>query len=164
MVVVNRHRIWTLALLLAGLLACSRSTPAESHDASAPPSVGFGTVMADIARRFELVGRALVAGRYELADYELGEISEQFDEELPHASLPKEGHPEVLPALVTDFTKTAVPDLQKGISTHDHDQSFAAFARMANKCNACHQASGHGFIEVPTVAGRSVPNTDPVGH
>ena len=32
--------------------------------------------MADVARRFELFGRAATAGRYELAAYQLDEIGE----------------------------------------------------------------------------------------
>lgn len=118
--------------------------------------------MADVARRFELVGRASAAGRFELAEYELGEIEEQFAETLPHASLPKEGHPEVLPKMVSAFVETNLPDLRRAITTRDRAQTAAAFERTAAACNGCHQASGHGFIEVPLVAGRGVPNTDPV--
>lgn len=59
---------------LAVVAGCSRE-PAPSA-----PAIGYGTAMADIARRFELFERAAAAGRYELADYQLGEIEEQFTE------------------------------------------------------------------------------------
>lgn len=123
-------------------------------------TVSYGTAMADVARRFELLGRAINAGRYELADYQLGELEEQFSDTLPHATLPKEGHPEVLPELASAYPQTSLADLRRALVTHDPAQLTAAFERAATACNACHRASGHGFIEVPTTPGRSIPNTD----
>lgn len=118
--------------------------------------------MVDVGHRFEVLGRAADSGRYDLADYELGEIEESFEEALPDADPPKEGHPEVLPALVSAFAKTTIPDLKHAIASHDRTAIAAAFEKTATACNACHKASGHGFIEVPLVLGKSVPNTDPV--
>jgi hypothetical protein len=145
------------------LAPCSRAAQ-EPHGRATQtePRIGYGTTMSDVARRFELLGRAASAGRFELADYELGEIEEQFEETLPHAEPPREGHPEVLPALVTAFLRTSVPDLRHALSAHDHAQVVAAFERTATACNGCHRASGHGFIAVPVVAGHSTPSTDPV--
>jgi cytochrome c553 len=145
------------------LLACSR----PAHDAAREPAeatapIGYGTVMADVARRFELFGRAATAARFALADYQLGEIAEQFEESLAHAAPPREGHPEVLPALAHAFLATNLPDLRRALAARDHTQVAAAFERTATACNGCHQASGHGFIEVPRVAGHGIPNTDPI--
>lgn len=155
--------VLVVALSAFGIVACSRPSGEEHRSpAVSAPAIGYGTVMADIARRFELFGRAFAAGRFELAEYQLGEIDEQFTEALPHASAPKEGHPEVLPALVSDFAQTHVADLRRALATRDRAQITAAFERTATACNGCHKASGHGFIEVPTAPGQSVPNTDPV--
>jgi cytochrome c553 len=118
--------------------------------------------MAEVARRFELFGRATSAGRFELAEYQLGEIEELFVETLPHAMPPREGHPEVLNAMASAFAQSTVVDLRRGMATRDGPQVTAAFERAATACNACHQASGHGFIEVPTLPGRSIPNLDPL--
>jgi cytochrome c553 len=151
--------VWMLALLAA----CSRtSSSARREPTEAPPGIGYGTVMADLARRFELLGRASTARRFELADYQLGEIAELFEETLAHASPPREGHPEVLPAMAHAFFQTNVPDLRRALATQDRAQAAAAFERTATACNACHQASGHGFIEVPLIAGQPVPNTEPI--
>jgi hypothetical protein len=118
--------------------------------------------MADVARRFELLGRAATAGRFELADYRLGEIAEQFEKTLPQAAPPREGHPEVLPPMDSAFLQANVPDLRRALAARDRTQIAAAFERTAAACNGCHQASGHGFIEVPLAAGQSIPNTDAV--
>lgn len=139
------------------LAACQHT----SHDERAEPT-GYGTAMADVARRFELVGRAATAGRFELAEYQLGEIVEQFEETLPRAAPPREGHPEVLPPMRDAFLKSTLPVLQRALATRDRVQIAAAFASTATACNGCHQASGHGFIQVPLGAGHSVPDTDPV--
>jgi hypothetical protein len=146
-------------LSAALLIACSRADAGRGPPAS---EFGYGSVMADVAHRFELLGRAAGSGRSELAQYELGEIAEQFEKKLPFAALPRDGHTDVLPKLGAEFLRTNVPDLRRALATHDRGQVADAFARTASACNECHEASGHGFIEVPLVAGRSVPNTDPV--
>lgn len=146
------------ALAVSFVAACSR----KDEPRPPPPRVSYGTVMADVGRRFEVLGRASNAGRYDLADYELGEIEESFADALPDADPPKEGHPDVLPALVSSFTTTTIPELRKAIAAHDRAAIAAAFEKTATTCNACHQASGHGFIEVPLTAGKSVPSTDPI--
>jgi hypothetical protein len=141
---------------LACFACCSR--PA----AEPAPRTSYGSAMADVGRRFELLGRAANAGRFELAEYQLGEISEQFEDTLPRASPPKEGHPEALPPLALAFLRSEVPALRRALAARDPSQTAAAFEHVASACNACHQASGHGFIDIPGVAGRSVPSTDPV--
>lgn len=135
--------------------------PPRDHEASERD--GYGEVMAGVGRRFELVGKAAQAGRYELAAYQAREIGEYFDDVLPKAKPPADGHPEVLEPLVGAFGKANLPELQQAIETHDQTQIATAFRKTADACNACHQSSGHGYIEVPTVPGRSVPNVDPIG-
>jgi hypothetical protein len=157
------HRaISALALLSLTMLGCSRPSTEKDREAASSPVMGYGTAMADVARRFELFGRASSAGRFALAAYQLGEIEEQFSETLPHAAPPKEGHPEVLPAMASAFVQTNIPDLRRAVTARDSARTAAAFERTATACNRCHQASGHGFIEVPLAAGRAIPNTDPV--
>lgn len=85
-----------------------------------------------------------------------------FTAALPHASPPREGHPEVLPTHIGAFVQTNLPDLRRSIAAKDRGQIAEAFSRTAAACNGCHRDSGHGFIEVPNVPGRSIPNTDPV--
>ncbi len=117
--------------------------------------------MSEIGRRFELFGRAAMASRWELADYELGEIEEALGT-LDHASLPKEGHPEVLSGLLQSFRDAELPALKKASADRNPTTFADAFGHAAKACNECHHASGHGFIDVPTLAGRPIPNTDPL--
>jgi len=150
------HRLFVLSLATALLFSC----PKPGGEAAAP-QVTYGSVMADISRRFELLGKASASGRWELASYELGEITEQFKTVLPHASKPREGHAVVLPAMESSFLDKGVGGLERALRVKDPAQVKTAFAEAATQCDACHQASGHGFIQVPTELGKSIPVTDP---
>lgn len=126
------------------------------------PSVPYGTVMADVARRFEQLGRASVAGRFELAEYQRGEIAEQFEEVLPRAVPPRDGQLDLLAAMAKDFRRGNLVELRRALEAHDRARAEVAFARAATACNSCHRASGHGFIEVPAQIGHPIPSTEPV--
>jgi len=69
------------AALLAGLAVACRADP--------PPR--YGQAMHEIGRRFEVLGRAAAAGRYELARYELDELNEVVEDDLPRAKAPQVG-------------------------------------------------------------------------
>ena len=144
-----------LASLLFALVvvSCSRSQQARP---------GYGAVMAEIGQRFELAGRAAVAQRFELASFEVDEMRERFEGDLPRADLPKEGPTTELPGMADAFVKAHPPELAKAAKAKDEHAFAEAFQRAAAACNACHQASGHGFIQVPSVPGKSVPDLDPL--
>jgi len=118
--------------------------------------------MAEVGQRFERAGRAASAGRFEFADFEAGELGELFDEDLPRAELPKEGSSATLAAQDVAFAKAYPDRLKKAAGARDLVAFRVAFRDAALACNACHQASGHGFVEIPTEIGKPVPNLDPV--
>lgn len=118
--------------------------------------------MAEIGQRFESAGRAAVAHRFELAAFEIGELDEALSGDLPRAELPKEGPSAQLPAMAKEFGGTHPPALVKAAEQHDGAAFAAAFARAAAACNACHAASEHGFIEIPSIPGKSVPDFEPL--
>jgi hypothetical protein len=142
----------------AVLAGCTKTAPAP--DAS--PAPRYGAVMVEVARRFELAGRAMNANRFELAAFEIGELGELFDQDLPRAALPKEGSPAALPGMASAFVKTNVPQLANAAKAKDGKAFGDAFERAAAACNACHQGSGHGFIQVPSAPGKTIPDLDPV--
>lgn len=162
-------RLASLAPAIALVVACSR--PAGSSDAkgaapSSSASAGekprYGAVMAEVGRRFELAGRASAAGRFELAQFEVGEIGELFEGDLPRADLPKEGPTTALPALAKTFLDIHVPALERAATARDRAAFATAFEQAATACNGCHATSGHVFIEIPTVPGAVVPRLDPL--
>lgn len=118
--------------------------------------------MGDVGRRFELLGRAATAGRWELARYQLGELEEVFEGTLPHAEPPHEGPTASLQPMRAEFLRSELPPLRRALASRDRQGFAAAFARAAGACDGCHRASGHGFIEVPTTPGVPVPRLDPL--
>ena len=159
------------SVALALLAGCSRDAPSSAASASAsasaldaapPPGPSLGDVMAQVGRRFELTGRAVVANRFELAEFEAGEIEELFAEEVPRAELPKEGPTAHIQGMAKAFLDSNAPDLKKAAALHDPRSFATAFARTATACNACHAASAKAFIQVPLLPGKPVPDLDPV--
>jgi cytochrome c553 len=123
---------------------------------------GFGEVMLQVGRRFELAGRAASANRFELAAFEVGELEELFENDMPRASLPKEGPTAQIPALTKAFLDSVPPELAKAATSKDQAAFAAAFQSAAAMCNACHESAAKGFIQVPSVPGQSVPVLDPL--
>lgn len=122
----------------------------------------LGDVMVQVARRFEIAGRAASANRFELAEFEAGEIQELFETDVPGAELPKEGPTAQIPAMAKAFLATSAPELKEAAASKDRAAVATAFQNVAGACNACHKASGKAFIQVPSEMGKAVPDVDPV--
>jgi hypothetical protein len=121
----------------------------------------YGELMTEVGRRFELMGRAAQAGRWELAAYELHEIEEIF-EDLPEARPPDESRNVDLATMARTFAQAHPPALEAAIRTRSATALSAATAAAASACNQCHEASNHKFIEIPATPGAPVPRLDPV--
>jgi hypothetical protein len=118
--------------------------------------------MVEVGRRFEIAGRAAAANRFELAEFEAGELGELFENDVPGAELPKEGPTAHIPALAKAFLETSPPELKKAAQSKNARAFGDAFAHAAAACNGCHQASAKGFIQVPSVPGKGVPELEPL--
>jgi hypothetical protein len=140
---------------LSAAAACSREPPPA-------PKTGLGNVMVQVARRFELAGRAAVANRFELAEFEAGEIQETFENDVPGAELPKEGPTAQILPLAKAFLETNAKELHDAAEKKDRAAFDAAFQRAAAACNTCHEASAKAFIHVPSEPGKPVPDVEPV--
>ena len=143
---------------IAVCVGCTK--PADAPAAAAPQGKHFGDIMSEVGRRFERAGRAVVAGRWELAGYDLGEIDELFAD-IPDAIMPEDVTIDVRP-IAKAFVDTHPAELKKAIAAKDRAAFEAAFARAAGACNGCHQTAKRTFIEVPTKVGVAVPVIDVV--
>jgi hypothetical protein len=126
------------------------------------PQLRYGELMSEVGHRFETMGRAVKAHRYELAAFELDELEEVFDEDLPHAERPKVPTEVNLDGLADAFRKTHPPELDDALKAHNQAAFAKAFARAAETCNGCHKVTGHPYIEVPGTPGSAVPRMDPI--
>jgi hypothetical protein len=122
----------------------------------------YGALMAEVGIRFERMARADIAGRFELAEFERGELAEIFEEDLPRAEPPRESAGVDLNGVAEAFRETNLPGLQKAIESRDARAFREAFALASETCNGCHRTSGHAFVEIPEQPGQPVPRLDPV--
>jgi hypothetical protein len=159
----------TVLMLVVPMLAssCSRddTRPASggvvvAAPPSAPARVSLGNVMVQVARRFEIAGKAAVGRRYELAAFEAGELEELFESDVLDAEPPKEGPTAQIPAMAKAFLATNAPELKRAAASGDTKAFTLAFERAAAACNACHSASAKGFIQIPAIPGASVPEVE----
>jgi len=137
------------------------SGPSSSMMVGMTSGLRYGPLMVEVARRFELAGRAFESRRFDLAKFEVDELGEIFHDDLPHAEPPPESAGVNLAGVVDAFAKTNLPDLEAAVASHDRQRFDAAFRRAAETCNGCHKTSGHPFIEVPDAPGRAVPVIGP---
>jgi hypothetical protein len=114
--------------------------------------------MTQVGHRFELLGRAMQAKRWDLAGFELGELRETFDD-VPTAELPHDVKADI-PQLAKGFVPVIEAALQDAVTKRDPAGAATAFATASQACNGCHQASGRKFIEIPDKLGESVPRLD----
>lgn len=149
-----------LALLALLAAACSPDKPAD--DAPLEGTVRIGAVMMETGRRFETAGRASAAGRWELAEYEVHEILELFEADMPRALLPGECNDEIADRMFEELDRTQLAELRQAAHERDEQAFRARFARVAASCNGCHAACQVAFVEIPVEPGSAVPRLDPV--
>lgn len=151
-----------VGLTILSAMGCNRGESLRDEPvASQVYRPRYGALMSEVGRRFELLGRAAVARRWELAAFELHELEEVF-EELRTAELPHQKGDADLRGLEEAFINTYPPELKAALSARDSAVFTEAFGNAAATCNGCHKASAHGFIEVPAEPGAAVPRLDPV--
>ncbi len=144
------------------VVACGAPEPAPappSPPEPAPPVAAprrFGELMAEVGHRFERVGRAGQAGQWELAAYDLTELEEVFEGDVPSAVVP-EDVPADVHALSQTFAESSLPPLAQAVASRDAAAFSLAFAATGAACNECHATADHGFILIPTEPGLSVP-------
>ena len=121
---------------------------------SGPPK-RYGPIMVAVARRHEMLGRALAAGRWDLAGYAVEELGEDI-EELPLALPPHDARVDPLP-IARGFYEGPLRALTAAVATRDARVAREAWQATSRGCNGCHQAVGKGFIVVPETPGDAVP-------
>lgn len=158
-------------LILLAFASCSSSSsppptaavvPATPATVTvAPAARRFGDAMSEVARRFDRAGRAVEAGRWDLADYDLGEIEEVFEQDIPHAERPPDVPVDPTP-IAAAFAANALPALQKSVATRNPAAFARAYADASAACNGCHAAAAKKFIVIPSTPGIGVPDLSPL--
>jgi hypothetical protein len=132
------------ALLAAAVLgvgiACAQdgSKPSEAFADEAGTSPRLGDIMVQQQMRHIKLWFAGDAGNWPLADYELDQLKDGFDD--------------IAKLLGGDIAQQHVggpiSQLKKAIDGKDHAEFVAAFDRLSAGCNACHGTLDHAFIVI----------------
>jgi hypothetical protein len=137
-----------VAILAIGL-AASRSVAAEPDAAPSPQATGYlpsisDLMIATIQPRHERLWRAGLDGNWDFAAYELGNLKGAFNR-LGRAH-PTQGGIS-LPDMIT-VTEQPFKELGTAIQSKDGVAFAKAYADLTDACNSCHQALGHGVVEI----------------
>ena len=126
-----------LGLTLFASLACGCDRGPTA--ASGP---GMGELMASTQMRHAKLFFAGQAQNWQLADYEMDELQEGFDDSVRLHPLHKGANvAELLPSL----TAPAMTSLHAAIEQRDPAAFSQAFDALTHACNNCHEAANFGF-------------------
>jgi len=110
----------------------------DAPDAEAPDFPGLGEIMALQQMRHIKLWFAGSAANWPLAEYEIGELKEGFDD----ATKLLGGD------VVRQHVGEPMTALEKSIDSKDGVAFAAAFDELSAGCNACHRTLDHGFIVI----------------
>jgi hypothetical protein len=150
-----------LAVCVAGLLlaACGHSSPASTTPATADERFvpGLGELMSLQQMRHVKLWLAGQAGNWALADYEVDELGEGFDDIVKFHPTHKDSPvapKDAIPRMVTQ----RLVDLRAAIGRKDAAAFAQAYDALTAACNNCHQAMNFGFNWVQTPESNPYPN------
>lgn len=124
--------------ILAALTANAQDQPKQPAALQPANHPGLGEIMALQQMRHSKLWFAGRAGNWPLADYEMGELNEGFDD--VNKLL---GGDTVQKAIAAQMTA-----LEKIVDAKDRAAFTAAFDQLTAGCNGCHRALDHGFIVI----------------
>jgi hypothetical protein len=141
------------ALAISGCLALAFWTQAASAQSAAPAAsneTGYLPSISDfmietIQPRHVRLWVAARRGDWAFAAYELGNLKGAFDR-LGRAH-PVE-HDIALQDLISGLTAPPFEDLRQAIQSKDATAFAKAYGDLTSKCNACHEATGHGVVVI----------------
>jgi Asp-tRNA(Asn)/Glu-tRNA(Gln) amidotransferase C subunit len=88
---------------------------------------------------------AAAAGNWELADHELEELQEGFEDVA--ALFPKLQEVDVAPVIAA-LNAGEIAALDNAVAAQDRVQFVIAYDKLTAACNACHQVTKHAFIVI----------------
>jgi hypothetical protein len=118
--------------------AQNAAKPADQGAAPEPYEPGLGEIMALQQMRHIKLWYAGSAGNWPLADYEIGELNEGFDDVKNLLG----------GDIVEQHVGAPISALEKSIDAKDRAGFVAAFDNLSAGCNACHHTLDHGFIVI----------------
>ncbi len=160
----------TMMIAAAFIAAAGAALPAGAQSQKAAPKPaepiksyipGLEQFMGVIQNEHAKLWYAGSKRNWELAAYQLGEIKELMSDmqdlvptfkDLPLADM--------LDAVITG----SIADVEKAIEGKDSKKFAATYGKLTDACNACHQATGNGFVVIKRPTQPGFPNQDFTPH
>lgn len=139
-------RVCGIAALVTvvALAGCRSSAPSAKADGVAPYTPGLGEIMSLQQMRHMKLWFAGQAGNWLLADYEIKELKEGFDDAVTmHPTI--EDAPLPIKELVPKKVTVPLQDLAAAVKAQNRPMFDVAFDSLTTACNECHQAENFGF-------------------
>jgi hypothetical protein len=133
-----------MRLTLAATLALVLPLAAQAQPKE-PFTPGLGEIMTLQQMRHLKLWFAGQAGNWPLADYELDELKEGYEDIVKY--FPTKDDAPTGP-MASAIIEKEVAGMNKAIAAKDRKQFTAAFEKLTASCNACHQSSKKPFIVV----------------
>jgi hypothetical protein len=144
-----------IAALALALFAPARAEEAQTPAAKETYASGLGEIMSLQQMRHLKLWFAGAAKNWALADYELDELQEGFDDVIKFFAT-KDDMP--IGQMAGSTVMPVLPDVKSAIGAHDAAKFAAAFDKLTAACNSCHQASKHPFIVIQRPASSPYTN------
>jgi hypothetical protein len=134
------------AMALAALvLATVPLFAAGCHEPPAKPyTPGLGEIMTLTQMRHLKLWLAGAAENWRLADYELDELEEGFEDVVRFHARHKDAR-RPLTELVPEFTDLPLRSLRSAVADEDFASFSNAYDSLTAGCNGCHRATGFSF-------------------
>ena len=125
-------------VLSCGLLGCNRQ---PSPPAFTP---GLGEIMTLTQMRHTKLWFAGEGANWPLAEYELEELNEGFEDAATFHPTHKDA-PLPIPQLIEKMMTAPVHDLDETVKAKDRERFVKAFDAVTDGCNSCHRATNFDF-------------------
>jgi hypothetical protein len=145
---VTKHGLRRLGICIVAIGAIGAGA------CSTPAGPGLGEIMTLNQMRHAKLWLAGEAGNWNLADYELDELQEGFDDVVKYHPTHKDS-PLPLSDLVPKIMSQPMQSLRQAVGAKDTPGFEKSFDDLTAACNSCHQATDFGFNVVKRPDGSS---------
>ena len=158
-----RHVLFAMATVAwaVAVTACGQApTPATSAPEKSTAEAfvpGLGEIMSLQQMRHTKLWLAGQAGNWKLAEYEVEELTEGFDDVVKLHPTHKDSPvapKDAIPRMVT----APLAEVRQAVEKHDAVAFAAAYDTLTAACNGCHEATNFGFNRVQRPATNPYPS------
>jgi len=153
----------TIIVLGAGIFLASFAPPLVAQQSTPQPSAAateihkpkLAEIMLMLQVRHAKLSLAGEAENWSLAEFQLEELEEAFEDAQKHHPTFKEVP---VKEMIATIAMPAVAEVKKAVTAKSRTTFVRAFRDLTSACNSCHQAANRGFFVIQRPATSPYPN------